>query len=397
MVVRSPSATSGTGRNRRFRGPRGLLRRARRIALPLICALPLAPTGCKPKGIENPPELSRTITHSRVSADADRLIQAFADQDIATVEAWMTPALKTQVNPRLLSDAALRLRADFGPPIGIMEERMHREGPLVWYSGLVFHGRSKERGGDGRLRLVLYQFALTPEARLDKLLVREHLYLPDLEPPVDHYMPVTRFHFPSTGEWTVAHGGPRRSTNYHHGSRRQRWAYDLVVHKGGSSRPAGRKQNRDFYCYGRPVLAPADGTIIKAVDGVGENVPGKRGRAGGNGVLIDHGFGEITSLWHFIPGTLTVREGDRVRVGQVLGKVGNSGSSTAPHIHFHVSYNEESLEGFALPAEFVDVYVDGMWRDRAMPVRGQRVRPLHSGSPSRRGRQARRPVIFLDL
>ncbi|MCB9752828.1 MAG: M23 family metallopeptidase [Myxococcales bacterium] len=394
-MARSANATRTTGVP--YAPKPALARLVRRLALPVLAAVALAAVGCKPKGMENPPDLARTITHSRVSADADRLIQAFADQDIATVEQWMTPALKSQVSPRLLSDAALRLRADFGPPIGIMEERGHREGPLVWYSGLVIHGKSKERGGDGQLRLVLYQFALDPAAKLDKLLVREHLYLEDLEPPVDHFLPVTRFHFPSTGEWTVAHGGRRRSTNYHHGSRRQRFAYDLVMHNGGRSRPRGRSRNRDFYCYGRPVLAPAAGVIIKAVDGVAENIPGKRGRAGGNGVLIDHGFGEITSLWHFIPGTLTVKVGDQVTVGQVLGRVGNSGSSTAPHIHFHVSHNEESLQGFALPADFVDVYVDGRWRDRAMPVRGQRVRPLHSGPPTRVGRQARAPVVFLDL
>jgi murein DD-endopeptidase MepM/ murein hydrolase activator NlpD len=242
---------------------------------------------------------------------------------------------------------------------------------------------------------VLYQFALTRAAKLDKLLVREHIPVEDMAPPAEHYMPITRFHFPSAGEWTVAHGGRRRATNYHHGSRKQRFAYDLVVQVGGRTKPRGRGRNRDFFAYGRPVLAPAAGVIVRAVDGVRENIPGKRGRGGGNGVIIDHGFGELSALWHFIPGTLRVRVGDHVTLGQLLGEVGNSGSSTAPHIHFHVAAFELNKQrAFGLPAGFVDLYVNGHRRAQAMPIRGQHVRPAHARHGSR-GRHARAPELLL--
>ncbi|MCA9690535.1 MAG: M23 family metallopeptidase [Myxococcales bacterium] len=380
--------------------PRPRLARPRGLWVSLLGLLVTtsASLACKPRGLENPPALSRTIPKSRISADANRLIEALAAREIAPLLQWMTPTLRGQVDAGTLSAASDRLRMRFGEPLGILEERMHREGDLVWYSGLVLHGKPDRGQGTqarGTIRLVLYQFAVNPAAQLDKLLVREHLWLEELEPPAEAYLPITRFYFPSTGEWTVGHGGRRRATNYHHGSRKQRYAYDIGVHEGGRSRRGSGKRNEDYFCYGRPVLAPAPGVVVQAIDGVPENRPGTKGKAGGNGVVIDHGFGEMSSLWHFIPGSVMVRVGDRVELGQPLGKVGNSGQSTNPHIHFHVSTRERRNDGFGLPAPFVDVYVDGIWHDKAMPVRDERVRGT---MPQRTAAaQARGPEILLDL
>mgnify|MGYP002151993944 CR=1 FL=1 len=65
---------------------------------------------------------------------------------------------------------------------------------------------------------------------------------------------------------------------------------------------------------------------------------------------------------------------DKVELGQTLGRAGNSGRSTGPHIHFQLSSDEMGNEGISLQAPFVDVYVDGAWYPRKMPVRGERVR-----------------------
>jgi murein DD-endopeptidase MepM/ murein hydrolase activator NlpD len=113
---------------------------------------------------------------------------------------------------------------------------------------------------------------------------------------------------------------------------------------------------------------------VFARDGVAENKPGERGEGGGNGVVIDHGFGEFSELWHMIPGSVKVDVGDVVDWGQELGRVGNSGRSTAPHIHFHVESQMASRSGFALPAEFADAVIDGDHEPRSMPVRGRKIR-----------------------
>ena len=345
-----------------------------RTGLFLLAALALG-AACKPPGLRRPPDQASLKQRSELLPEADRLVDGLLLGRVSELHAWMSPSLKTMVRPPDLAATGERLRTKYGQPIGILEERLHREGDDVWYSGVVVHARGKAGAPDRVIRLVLYQFALDENRSLDRLLVREHLALGEIKGPARRYSLVTRVHFPSNGEWTVTHGGKRASTNYHHGSRAQRFAYDMVVTKAGRSRPIGGSGNKDAYCYGYPVIAPAPGTVVTAINDVPENGPGQSGVRGGNGVVIDHGFGEYSSLWHMIPGSVLVKVGDKVELGQELGKVGNSGRSSGPHIHYHVSTdprNERSELG--LPAPFVDVYIDGTWYPRQMPVRGERVR-----------------------
>lgn len=349
-------------------------RLARAAALLGALIVPIVLPACRPLELEHPYEESALPAHSR-EPEAERLIQALMRNQVAELQGWMTPELRTQLRFEDISATSDRLRASYGNPIGVVEERVHREGELEWFSLLVLHARGKPGSPDRRRRqrLVLYQFALRGEL-LDRLLVREHLDVRHLKAPARRYTLVTRVHFVSTGEWTVSHGGKRRATNYHHGSRGQRYAYDLVVQKGGRQSSGDRSSNKDYHCYGLPVLAPAPGTVVRAIDGIPENRPGERGKAGGNGVIIDHGFGEFSALWHMIPGSVQVKVGDKVELGQQLGRVGNSGRSTGPHIHFQMSTDDLSSRGIGMQAPFVDVYVDGVWYPRKLPVRGERVR-----------------------
>ena len=254
--------------------PRGRLALTAAL-LGLLAALVVAPA-CRPLELEHPYVESSLPAHSR-EPEAERLIQALMRNEIMEMQNWMTPELRTQLRIEDISATSDRLRNGYGNPIGIVEEKVHREGELEWFSLLVLHARGKPGSPDRRLkqRLVLYQFALRGEL-LDRLLVREHLDVRHLKSPARRYTLVTRIHFVSTGEWTVSHGGKRRSTNYHHGSRGQHYAYDLVVSKGGRQNGGDRQSNKDYFCYGLPVLAPAPGTVTTAIDGIPENRPGER-------------------------------------------------------------------------------------------------------------------------
>ena len=349
---------------------------------------------CKPPTpVKAPARALHVRPGSALLPRADDLIDAMATGDIARVRAWMTRDLRSRVRLAELESASLRLRRHFGDVIGILEEHTHREGDLAWYSGLVVHGT---RGTGAELTPVLYQFATTPDGALARLLVREHWFVETLREPEDAYVPVTRFHFPADGTWTISHGGRSRSTNYHHDSRTQRYAYDIIVKRNGRARrPNGNKKRNDsYYAHGQPLRAPAAGTIVRAVEGVRENVPGERGQAGGNGVIIDHGFGEYSHLWHMVPGSLRVREGDRVETGQLLGRVGNSGRSTQPHIHFHVQSRKDKNGAVGLPAPFVEVWVNGRWYPRRMPVRGDQVRRNRAGKSTLRANALR---VLVDV
>ena len=144
-----------------------------------------------------------------------------------------------------------------------------------------------------------------------------------------------------------------------------RFAMDFV-RKGpnGDDFVGEETDNASHHAYGEEILAVADGTIAMAIDGVPENVPGSRPPSPipldarcGNCIILDIGDGRFVTYAHLIPGSLTVRVGDQVKKGDVLGRVGNSGASSGPHLHFHVSQifdtqNASGLNGNGLPFVF---------------------------------------------
>lgn len=103
--------------------------------------------------------------------------------------------------------------------------------------------------------------------------------------------------------------------------------------------------------YGAEVLAVTDATVAAARDGVPESARvsqnGKHPEdlAAGNYVSLDLGGGRHAVYEHLIPGSLRVKTGDRVRKGQVIGRLGFSGDSTGPHLHLHVADAARPLLG----------------------------------------------------
>jgi len=120
---------------------------------------------------------------------------------------------------------------------------------------------------------------------------------------------------------------------------------------------------QDFEAFGQPVLAPANGLIVKAVDGaedlthVGE-LPSNLDyyledltRALGNHIVIDHGEGVWSFLAHLKNRSVQVKEGQRVEVSDKLGELGNSGFSSGPHVHLHFMNGPDILSASPLPIE----------------------------------------------
>jgi len=115
------------------------------------------------------------------------------------------------------------------------------------------------------------------------------------------------------------------------------------------------KDLHSWTIYGEEALAVADGMVVTVIDGLPEQVPGvypqglSPDEADGNAVILDLGDGNHVLYAHFQPGSVRVAEGDRVQRGDVLGLVGNSGNSVAPHLHFHVMSRPLSLGSNGLP------------------------------------------------
>ena len=125
--------------------------------------------------------------------------------------------------------------------------------------------------------------------------------------------------------------------------------------------------NESWVFYGAPVLAVTDATVVQAVDRYPDQVPDAPTPvtlqdADGNHVILDLGDGRFGFYAHLAPGSVAVKVGDRVCRGQQIGKLGNSGSSTGPHLHFHVMTGT-SLDSDGLPFE-----IDGFTLTGRFPV-----------------------------
>ena len=94
----------------------------------------------------------------------------------------------------------------------------------------------------------------------------------------------------------------------------------------------------------------------------------------GNHVVIDHG-GEFSFLAHLRQGSVSVKAGDRVSAGQPLGRCGNSGNTTMPHLHYHLQTTAVFAQGAGLPAQFNDYRADGQRVARGEPQRGEHLEP----------------------
>ena len=227
--------------------------------------------------------------------------------------------------------------------------------------------------------------AFDTAGRVSGLLVRPPVDEPRKEFPSSHldYRTKTPLRLPFRDEWTVFWGGRTLATNYHAFTRDQRFAMDLLVVKDGKTHGGDGTKCTDYYCYGQPVLSPAAGTIVWEQDSLPDQVPGRLdpAHATGNSLIIDHGDGEYSLLAHLQPGSLRFHVGERVTAGAEVGRCGNSGNTTEPHLHYHLQDGPRPFVADGLPAQFLDVIVDDRPVGRAELEKGQRVRPVTPGTP----------------
>ena len=146
----------------------------------------------------------------------------------------------------------------------------------------------------------------------------------------------------------------------------QRFAVDWEQLNDANRIYVGPREQRSSYAiYGSEALAVADARVASVVDGLPEQAPGtfpagiSLAQADGSPVVLDLGKGRFALYAHLQPGSLRVRAGDRVTRGQTIGLVGNSGSSVAPHLHFHVMDGPSPLASNGLPYEIDAFSVTG--------------------------------------
>ncbi|WP_338868090.1 urea transporter [Spirosoma sp. SC4-14] len=145
---------------------------------------------------------------------------------------------------------------------------------------------------------------------------------------------------PFFGEWVVYQGYNGQYTH----KDAYRFAWDFVIRDATqkSFRSSGHTAD-DYYGYGMPVVAPAAGYVVGIVDGIEDNPIGNMNikENWGNVIVIKHTDYLYSKIAHLKKDMFTVRVGDYVRKGDVVGALGNSGRSPEPHIHFQLQATPE--------------------------------------------------------
>ncbi len=135
----------------------------------------------------------------------------------------------------------------------------------------------------------------------------------------------------------------------------QRFAIDFVkIGPNGNTWHDDRSKNENYWGYGEPVVAVADGEVVSVVDNIVDNArgvlpPSNIATLPGNHVILRIGPSQYALFAHLKHGSIGVRTGQRVRRGDMLGKLGNSGQATAPHLHFQLMDAPAPLAAEGIP------------------------------------------------
>lgn len=186
----------------------------------------------------------------------------------------------------------------------------------------------------------------------------------------------TKLILPFKDEWTVIWGGDTKELNYHVESEAQKNAFDMVItNEQGNSFKTDGKTNEDYYAFGKNLIAPCDGEVVLVVDGVKDNVPGILNPIyiPGNTVIIKTNNNEYLFFAHFKQHSITVKQGQKIKQGQLLGLCGNSGNSSEPHLHFHIQNVEDMNSATGVKCYFDKIQVNGKTKTDYSPIKNERI------------------------
>ena len=187
----------------------------------------------------------------------------------------------------------------------------------------------------------------------------------------------TKLILPFKGEWTVFWGGDTKELNYHVEYEAQKGAFDIVItDENGKSHNNNGERNEDYYAFEKELIAPCEAEVVLVVDGIKDNKPGEFNPIyiPGNTVILKTINGEYLFFAHFKQNSIVVKQGQKVKKGELLGLCGNSGNSSEPHLHFHLQNVEDMNKATGAKSYFEEIYVNGELKKDYSPIKNEKIK-----------------------
>lgn len=289
-------------------------------------------------------------------------------------EVWLRLSPRMQVALKSRDDFAEfkeQVNEQLGAESMVIEEVVHRDHGLTIYRRRAHFGKVPE--------VILVQWVIDARGEVQGFVIRSEESTPRVEAPSVRldYRTRTNLRLPVEEAFDVLWGGRTVAQNYHAVDSNQRFAIDFLIMRKGRTHRGNGTRNEDYFCFGKPIVAPGAGTVVEVITDLADNEPGQRNAEHGTGnrVVLAHGKSEYSVLAHLRQGSTHVKVGDKVRAGDRLGECGNSGNSSEAHLHYQLQDGPAFGASSGLPVQFLDYLADGELVSRGEPIQGQRIQP----------------------
>jgi murein DD-endopeptidase MepM/ murein hydrolase activator NlpD len=290
--------------------------------------------------------------------------QRFYDGDEVALWTQMSAAMRAAVQSQeVLKNFTEHMAKNFGTEAQVIHEDAVFVPPAgIQYQRIVRYSKTDE--------LMVVTFTFTGAGTI------EEFHIKAVPPAADSkyvdYHDRTKLSFPLHGEWTIYQGGLMVPENEHAATKNERFSYEMVMLNTGQMFTHNGATNDEWFAFGQPVLADANGTVAKVMDDYLDNAPyhPDADAKHGNVVVIDHGDGEFSMYSHLKHRSVTVKIGDRVKPGEKIAEVGNSGDSQFPRLEYSLQTSADLNGSEGLPAAFAHLKVNGKHAKDVELVRG---------------------------
>lgn len=280
-------------------------------------------------------------------------IQRFYDGDAVALWTQMSAAMRGAVQSQdVLKNFTEHMAKNFGPEARVIHQDAVPAPPAgMKYTRIVKYSKTDEP--------MVVTFTFSGSGTIEEFHIKEMPKAADTK--YQDYHDKTKLEFPLHGEWTIYQGGRVVPENEHAATTNERFAYEMVQLNGNQLFTKNGTTNEEWFAFGQPVLADANGTVVKVLNFDLDNAPyhPDADAKHGNVVVIDHGDGEFSVYSHLKHGSVIAKIGDRVKAGEKIAEVGNSGDSQFPRLEYWLQTSADLNGSEGLPAVFEHLNVNG--------------------------------------